>query len=197
MTLSLRPSLHGDWRATRAVAVLLRSLLTGSLFVAAASGASAQAVPYTFTDLGTLGGTRSQATSVNALGQVVGMSTLPNGQMRGFLWQAGTMSDLGALGGSSSVALSINDAGQIAGYSAISGDREVHAVRWDGTTANDIGTLGGTASYGNAINAKARSPRASSLRRTTCSTARPSFAQNGRNLTGKPPVFGDMRMSST
>jgi probable HAF family extracellular repeat protein len=52
-------------------------------------------------DLGTLGGTLSDASAINELGQVVGTSTTAAGERRAFLWTAsGGMIDLGMLSGS-------------------------------------------------------------------------------------------------
>ena len=64
---------------------------------------SAQSPPtYTFTDLGTLGGTTSKALGVNNCGQVVGESSLTGtSPTHPFLWRDGVMIDLGTLGGAS------------------------------------------------------------------------------------------------
>lgn len=49
-------------------------------------------------DLGTLGGTYSWASAINARGQVVGTSWVPGaGEAHGFLWDQGRMIDLGTL----------------------------------------------------------------------------------------------------
>jgi len=50
---------------------------------------------YTITDLGTLGGSFSEAHDVNERGQVVGESTTASGEFHAFLWEKGTMIDLG------------------------------------------------------------------------------------------------------
>jgi len=88
--------------------------VAGSLGVARA----ARLVNGVVTDLGTLGGTSSSASDVNAGGWIVGQSRLASGAtLRAFLWRAGTMSDLGTLGGASSRAVAINSAGQVVGTS--------------------------------------------------------------------------------
>ena len=69
------------------------------------------------TDLGTLGGSYSWATAINARGQVVGSSTTESSEGHFFLWQNGTMTDLGTLGGSAIFVNGINARGQIVGSS--------------------------------------------------------------------------------
>src|SRR2546426_986044 len=48
----------------------------------------------TMTDLGTLGGTQSDASAINNAGQGVGWSTEPSGSMQAFLWVDGPMTGL-------------------------------------------------------------------------------------------------------
>jgi probable HAF family extracellular repeat protein len=80
---------------------------------------------YTVTDLGTLGGTFSQAFGINNNGSVVGYATL-NGDtaLRAFLWRKGVMTDLGTLGGSDTLpysqALNVNDRDEVVGFSETS-----------------------------------------------------------------------------
>lgn len=75
---------------------------------------------YSITDLGTLGGTSSEAAGLNNLGEVVGASTTATGVSHAFLYRNGLMFDLGTLpGGSDSHATAINDRGDIIGYSGI------------------------------------------------------------------------------
>jgi probable HAF family extracellular repeat protein len=117
------------------------------------------AVPaeYTFLDLGTLGGTKSQAASVNSSGQVVGFAKDPSGANRAFRTASNAAinaatDNLGSLAaGSSSFAYGINATGQVVGQSGTAvGDR---AFRYSGTTMTNLGTLGGDWSYAYSINA--------------------------------------------
>jgi probable HAF family extracellular repeat protein len=77
---------------------------------------------YTITDLGTLGGTFSEAVGVNDTGSLAGFSTPPgDAVVHAFLWQKGVMTDLGTLGGPNSVAPEAepqpNDRRQVVGVS--------------------------------------------------------------------------------
>jgi probable HAF family extracellular repeat protein len=97
------------------------------------------------TDLGTLGGSGSQAWAINAAGVVVGVSYMPNNlDQHAFLWRHGTMTDLGTLpGGWVSQAYGINARGQAVGYSTGDAALHGHAVLWGGGKVTDLGTLPG------------------------------------------------------
>ena len=71
-------------------------------------------------DLGTLGGSGSEAYALNNSGEVVGYSTLASGNnLEGFITGPNGvgMSDLGTLGGSRSMPASVNDSGVVVGWS--------------------------------------------------------------------------------
>ncbi len=88
-------------------------------------------------DLGTLGGTESYGTALNANNHVVGYSSTEDGRIHAFLYN-GKMTDLGSLGEKSpqsdqSVALGVNSADQVVGYSYLPvtsqlGDRQAGAT---------------------------------------------------------------------
>src|SRR5260370_1605775 len=72
---------------------------------------------YSITDLGTLGGTISNAYAISNRGQIAGASEIDcNCASHPFLWSHGVLHDLGTLGvGTSNWAYGINDLGQVVG----------------------------------------------------------------------------------
>jgi len=105
---------------------LARISLTAFLIVLYAARVTAQRTPtqpsYRVIDLGTLGGTFSEAFGINNKGQVQGFSTLPRDTaVHAFVWQNGVMTDLGTLGGPNSQAFpGPNERGQAVGLSETS-----------------------------------------------------------------------------
>ncbi|MGO9241298.1 MAG: HAF repeat-containing protein [Bryobacteraceae bacterium] len=116
----------------------------GALAFAACLAASLLAPPVmaqTLTDLGTLGGDSSQATAINASGQIAGYSVRADGFTHAFLYSNGVMTDLGTLGGSASWASGINSSGAVVGWSYI-GAVYSHAFLYSGGSMTDLGSLG-------------------------------------------------------
>jgi probable HAF family extracellular repeat protein len=70
---------------------------------------------YTVVDLGTLGGARSAAQSINEAGQVAGFAENNEGRTRAFIYLGGTPLELGTLGGDNSYAYRISDTGLVVG----------------------------------------------------------------------------------
>ena len=70
-------------------------------------------------DIGTLGGSNSEALAINKSGEVVGDAETGNGTPHAFLYRKGSTRDLGALPGfdTASYARSINDQGEVVGES--------------------------------------------------------------------------------
>jgi probable HAF family extracellular repeat protein len=79
---------------------------------------------YAITDLGTLGGTFSQAGGLNSRGSVAGFSLSAGDQvLHAFLWQRGVFTDLGTLGGPNSFTFEdypLNDRDMVSGFSETS-----------------------------------------------------------------------------
>jgi probable HAF family extracellular repeat protein len=104
-------------------------------------------------DLGTLGGSESEALAVNGPGQIAGHSRI-RGQVAKhafFIPEPGTMLDLGTLGGATSVAHDVNDRGEVVGL-AETGAGQAHAFLWTAEGGmRDLTSLG-TVSIGLAIN---------------------------------------------
>ncbi len=100
---------------------------------------------YTVTDLGTSGGTSSEAHGINASGQVVGDRYFPGSNPFAVLWTGTTPTNLGPVG------YGINASAQIAGFNP-NGGSNARAVRVTGGGAEDLGTTDGIASQGFAIN---------------------------------------------
>jgi probable HAF family extracellular repeat protein len=116
----------------------------------------------TMNDLGSLGGTESIGSAINASGQISGSSlTTGDAAHHAYLWKpstpngtTGTMYDLLTLGGSDSFGGALNAGGQVAGFSRTTGNSRYHAFLWTPTVPNgtsgtmqDLTTLGGLNSY--------------------------------------------------
>lgn len=114
-----------------AIGLLAMSVSAASLYVAI--------------QLGTLGGSFSHGTAINASGQVTGYSSPPGDQTcHAFLYTAGTMKDLGTLGGQDSYGVGVNASGQVTG-GADNGLQDTYhrAFIYAGGTMVDLGTLSG------------------------------------------------------
>jgi 6-phosphogluconolactonase len=72
-------------------------------------------------DIGTLGGTYSEGTSINNQGEIAGISTVANGATHLFLYAQGHMHDLGTAAGQTFVSAALNDRGEILASTAGSG----------------------------------------------------------------------------
>ena len=106
---------------------------------------------FSVTNLGTLGGTESEARAINNNGQIVGYSFNASQKRRAFSYNNGQMSDLGTLGGADSEANDINDSGLIVGQAKNAAAKN-RAFLYNGTSMQDLGTFGGEESYASSIN---------------------------------------------
>lgn len=155
---------------------LRSSLLVPLALLAGPLPASAE-VRFALTDLGTLGGADSEATGINAAGNVVGNST-PAGATfsHAFFWQSGTgMQDLGTLGGLSSVARGINAAGQVVGQADT--PRAFHGFVWQAGRLQD---LGASNVYGGASGINAAGQAVGYAKTASISPAHAVLWQNGQ-----------------
>ena len=75
----------------------------------------AEAQNYTVTDLGTFGGPRSAAFSINNFGEVAGFAETVDGRYQAFVYTGGALFNLGTLGGADSYAYRISDSGLVIG----------------------------------------------------------------------------------
>jgi probable HAF family extracellular repeat protein len=90
-------------------------------------------------DLGTLGGSWSNAAWLNAGGDVVGASTLAGDDtIHPFLWDGQQLRDLGTVGGTFGRALHVSDTGAVVGFSTPPGDSTVHAFLWTHGVMSDL-----------------------------------------------------------
>ncbi|MET7474388.1 hypothetical protein ABZT17_08520 [Streptomyces sp. NPDC005648] len=121
---------------------------TGPAYGAGASPAApAGSVPYTVRDLGTLGGTRSEATAIDSTTVVGSSLTSGDASEHAFVYdlRGHTMTDLGTLGGSSRATGVAGN--HIVGESDLT-TGQTHGFVYDIRTRRllDIGTLGGSGS---------------------------------------------------
>jgi probable HAF family extracellular repeat protein len=104
-------------------------------------------------DLGTLGGSNSEAYDVNDLGQVTGYAQTANRYLA-FIYANGSMRDLGQLsaGFPNTFGYAINNAGRVAGVAYSNNFNSWRAFYYNGTSITAIGGLGGGDSMGLGIN---------------------------------------------
>lgn len=100
-------------------------------------------------EIGTFGGSNSQANAINRCGHVTGWAEPAAGLAQAFLYD-GTLRNLGSLGGES-VGGAVNDCNVVVGWSGVSGGG-VHGFVHDGVI-RDIGSLG-TDSFALSINSR-------------------------------------------
>ncbi len=134
----------------------------------------------TMTDLGTLGGTFSEAHAIDSTGDVVGTSTLSGTSFNpthAFLDHNGKMTDLGTLGGGCSFALGMNDFGEVVGKACTTSNE--HAFLYSGGTMTDLGTLGGPGSEALGINTSHQVVGDSATSNTLSSTNHAVLWSNG------------------
>jgi probable HAF family extracellular repeat protein len=109
-------------------------------------------------DLGTLGGTGSEAVAVGDHGQVAGNAALPDSSNRAFIWtHRGGMQDLGTSGGVESLARAMSGNGHLVGITKHPTENGTASRGFSWTRATgmvSIGTLGGAESTALGVNNK-------------------------------------------
>jgi probable HAF family extracellular repeat protein len=110
----------------------------------------APADQYLITDLGTLGGTRSDAFAISEIGQVAGSAERSDGSTHAFFFDQ-SMHDLGTIGGANSVATDLNQKGQVVGWSE-SAAGNTKGFIYSAGVRRSFGTLGGSDSAAYGIN---------------------------------------------
>jgi probable HAF family extracellular repeat protein len=98
----------------------------------------------TMVNLGSLGGSCTNASAMNSAGEIVGYSFLSGDQVyHAFRWERGSLRDLGTTGGNFGAAMTLNDAGDVVGWTSLPGnDNIVHATLWSHGQIIDLGALG-------------------------------------------------------
>ena len=89
------------------------------------------------TDLGTLGGTNSDAAAINDSGQIVGWADIESGAQHAASWIGTKVADLGTLGGTNSYANAVNISGEIVGAAETSSGTQ-HAALFIGGKVVDL-----------------------------------------------------------
>jgi probable HAF family extracellular repeat protein len=133
-------------------------VLTALMFLGLTGAQPARTQPpvYTVTDLGTFGGARSVALSINNSGQVAGFSQTADGRSQAFVYTAGALINLGTLGGADSYAYRISDSGFVIGRASNAGGKNRAFVTILNSSMFDISSLdarlGGSFSVAAAVN---------------------------------------------
>jgi probable HAF family extracellular repeat protein len=130
---------------------------SGMLAVLAALLGSTARADYVITDLGTFGGTVSEAFAINRSGQVVGDATIPGDHIYyAYLFSNGVKQNLGTLGvfpGAYSSATALNNVGQVVGDANASSPAPPHVFLYSNGVMRDLGTmLGGDRGEARGIN---------------------------------------------
>jgi probable HAF family extracellular repeat protein len=134
------------WKLPMAVVCLLA--LTFLPLLPAPRG-SAQAVNYTATDVGTLGGAQSTALGLDECGKVVGESNpTGSGFLHPYFWDGATMTDIGTFGGQSGGASAVNSGGRVVGFAQTATSEQRPFVWTQAAGRTDLGVAGtGAAAY--------------------------------------------------
>lgn len=109
------------------------------------------AILFELTDLGSLGGGASIATSLNDIGEVAGISLNSTDQVRPFIWNGEELEEPQIEGTGDIQAYAINDSGMLAGFAVVS-PTEGSAYRYHNTETSFAPSVTGSYSTAYAIN---------------------------------------------
>jgi len=136
------------WRSSISVYVVCWSVV----ILISGTSVYGETARYTITDLGTLGGSWSEAYGINNQGQVCGMFGTSNGSCHAFLWQAGVMRDLFPPHYTWGYAWGINDMGQVVGGFQETDGGPIRPCLWENGALRDLGTLGARGGFAYGVN---------------------------------------------
>ena len=167
---------------------------------------------YTVTDLGTLGGTASNAYGINNAGMIAGGANVAGEDQHAFVWRNGHMTDLGTLGGPNAAATNPNGANQVSIVSETSNTdplgedfcgygthRTCLAAIWQNGKMTQLPTLGGNNAIGFAINDRGQMVGAAETATRGSSCIAPQaldyvpviWGPNPGDIRKLPPLAGD------
>lgn len=186
-------AVEAAFNATLGVAQVAGSSLTAAgatrAFLWTAGGSGGVPGNPQMQNLGTLGGTVSEASAINAVGQVTGYADTATGVDRAFLYTSGSMVDIGAkvaaaagsggLGLPWSYGFGINASGQVCGTAYDDAFVTERAFLYSSGSVRNLGSLGGGLAAAEAINDAGRVTG----RSTTAAGNELAFLWNGSTMT--------------
>lgn len=130
-------------RGADTIAGILLGIVPGIVLHASGAASPAAAQQYEVTDLGTLGGSVSQARGISNDGVVAGEATTGSGVQHAVLWHEDVIADLGTPPGfTTGTAVAVNPSGQVAA-NGMGDPQTIAAHLWEGGAWTPLGVLPG------------------------------------------------------